>query len=195
MKENISDRLLFFIRKNKLKQDQVAKRIGVVQRTISDFCNGKRELKKHYILALEAAYGLNPSWLLHGHGYMFLTRGSNGNSGSIPVPASQYAGTMLQEPPITKGDEILHEVRDVSSNVQGLYTGQRDLAGDVEKLHSTSRNLETKINHIATNVEDLRSGQRNLESRIGTLDIRLTNTESEVKETHKRLNALEKRNV
>ncbi len=32
-------------------------------------------------------------------------------------------------------------------------------------------------------------------NQYGTLDIRLTNTESEVKETHKRLNALEKRNV
>ncbi len=191
MNENISDRLLFFIRKNKLKQAQVAKRIGVVQHTISDFCNGKRELKKHYVLALEAAYGLNPSWLLHGREQMFLTRGNHGNG--MTALATRYAELPPQEPAISKSDEILHEVRDVSNNVQGLRTGQRDLAGGMKKLHSTSRDLETKINHIATDVEDLCSGQRNLETRIGTLDVRLTHTENKTKEASKRLNALEKR--
>ncbi|MDR1563913.1 MAG: helix-turn-helix domain-containing protein [Oscillospiraceae bacterium] len=61
----------------KLTQDVFGEKLGVVRSTIAKYENGERTPKESTLKAIQREFNVNPAWLKHGIGEMFLKQDSS----------------------------------------------------------------------------------------------------------------------
>lgn len=69
--QRISTALNNFFKANKIRQEQIATRLGCSQAYVSSFLSGKRKFSRKTAEKWGEVFGLNPTWLLTGSGEMF----------------------------------------------------------------------------------------------------------------------------
>ncbi len=71
-------RLKYFVHKMNISRQTLSKTLGISIGCISMYCLDKSGIRKTIALAIEACYGLNHQWLLHGKRPMYLMEKKQG---------------------------------------------------------------------------------------------------------------------
>jgi len=74
MEKNIGERIRLLRQALKLTQREFASNIGIGEKTLRNYESGKFAPKEAVIKTIEQTFNVNPEWLRHGRGEMFLKK-------------------------------------------------------------------------------------------------------------------------
>jgi len=97
--ESFTNRLLFILKKFKIKQKEFAKTIKISPSTLSEYKKGTKKPSMDTLYKISTEYKINLNWLLTGEGEMFIFQKANNNISNI-----YNFGTEMVE--IEKGSDI-----------------------------------------------------------------------------------------
>lgn len=66
----VKDRIKAFRKELKLNQTEFAQKLGILQRTYSNYENGNSPIPYHLLVSISAIYGVSETWLASGEGPM-----------------------------------------------------------------------------------------------------------------------------
>ena len=75
MEKNIGERIRLLRQALKLTQREFASNIGIGEKTLRNYESGKFAPKEAVIKTIEQTFNVNPEWLRHGKGEMFVEKG------------------------------------------------------------------------------------------------------------------------
>ena len=108
-----------------LSQRDLARELGITERTVRNYEVGKIEVPKTIILALQALFNINPNWLLTGQGEMFLKK----------EEGSKYIGSAVgTESNVQNIGTIIGENVKVIKSEKGDYIPASSLKGTIRTL-------------------------------------------------------------
>lgn len=66
----VKDRIKSFRKELNLNQTEFAQKLGILQRTYSNYENGSSPIPDHLLVSISAIYGVSETWLASGEGPM-----------------------------------------------------------------------------------------------------------------------------
>ena len=105
----MSERLLLARTKLRESQSSFARGIGMKQGSYSDFERGRRtKFSESTLMLMEITFGINPEWVLHEKGDMFIS--PTGNEATEDLPALNKRITELQRE-VDRLTEVINKVK------------------------------------------------------------------------------------
>lgn len=71
MENEVLQRIKQFAGINKLNETELAKKVGIAQRTVNNYMNGKRKISFDFIIKIVTIFDLDANWLITGEGEMY----------------------------------------------------------------------------------------------------------------------------